>query len=155
VGTTFRLYLPCALEAGAIEVEQAPARTEGAGETVLVVEDSLPLRRVATRQLRALGYVVSEANDAPMPSRSWRRAGGCSVHDVVIQRRMMVSSRGCATRRWPDIKVVLTSGFPADPACRWPASAKVHLLTKPYRTADLARTLSEALDVSLGDVVDS
>jgi hypothetical protein len=35
------------------------------------------------------------------------------------------------------------------------ATAKVHLLTKPYRTADLARTLGEALDAFVVDVVDS
>jgi PAS domain S-box-containing protein len=158
VGTTFRLYLPCAIEAGAtVVVAQAPARSKGAGERVLVVEDSLSLRRVACRQLRDLGYVVSEANDAA-DALAQLASGPVEVlfSDVVMPGDMDgFGLADAATRRWPDIKVVLTSGFPQTRLADGLATAKVHLLTKPYRTADLARTLGEALDAFVVDVVDS
>jgi len=151
VGTTFRLYLPCAVEAGASKVvTQTTERANGAGQRVLVVEDSLPLRRVACRQLRDLGYVVSEANDAA-DALSLLAAAPVEVlfTDVVMPGEMDGFGLAmAATRRWPDLKVVLTSGFPQTRLAEDLSRAKVHLLTKPYRTADLARSLAEALDVT-------
>src|SRR5215475_10525558 len=61
-GSTFRLYLPRAVEAGGDAAHAAPqVHAPGVGETVLAVEDNAALRRVVVRQLQELGYRVLEA----------------------------------------------------------------------------------------------
>jgi hypothetical protein len=44
------------------------------------------------------------------------------------------------------VKVVLTSGFPEPKLGNGGPPLKMRLLTKPYRKADLARAIREALD---------
>src|SRR5436853_79688 len=66
-GTRITVYLP---RADAAEQEPAPAaaraKADLAGhETVLVVEDSAAVRRVAVTMLSGLGYQVREAEDGP------------------------------------------------------------------------------------------
>jgi hypothetical protein len=50
--------------------------------------------------------------------------------------------------RWPDIKVILTSGFPETRinGNLGPMAASARLLSKPYRRDDLARALRDSLD---------
>jgi PAS domain S-box-containing protein len=151
-GTTFRLYLP------RDTAERSPAKPapgtvpQGAGESVLAVEDNPRLLRVVMRQLAELGYRPVEADgpaaalvslenekidllfsDVVMPG---------SVDGFALARR--------ALERWPAIKVVLTSGFPGtklDHRLGPPATA-IRMLSKPYRVEDLATVLREALDTS-------
>src|SRR5262249_1862743 len=64
VGTTFRLYLPAA-PGTVVEAKPAAAPARAAeGETVLVVEDNAAMRRIALRQIAALGYRALEAASA-------------------------------------------------------------------------------------------
>ena len=52
-----------------------------------------------------------------------------------------------ALARWPRTRVLLTSGFPEVKLNgNGGPQASMRLLTKPYRKADLARTLREVLD---------
>ena len=113
-GTTFRLYLP-RVAASVASVVDAPAAVFGGSETVLVVEDNAAMRRVVIRQLSELGYRALEAEavaaaldilenekidllftDVVMP-------GGANGFDLARSARA----------RWPALKIVLTSGFPA------------------------------------------
>lgn len=53
-----------------------------------------------------------------------------------------------ALERWPNLKVVLTSGFPENKTDRQGESLTggLRLLSKPYRKDELARVLREALE---------
>ena len=61
-GTSVKMYLPCAAQAGATAAA-APVAAErcGGNETILLVEDDDLVRRYAREQLLALGYRVFEA----------------------------------------------------------------------------------------------
>ena len=62
VGTTFRLYLPRADAGDPLPEAAKTIAVPAGGETILVVEDNPALRRLVTRQIRALGYRVLEAD---------------------------------------------------------------------------------------------
>src|SRR5712691_9223546 len=149
IGTTFRLYLPRAdadAEAGAAALPTALVR--GNGETVLAVEDNASLRRVVARQLTELGYRVLEAEDSQTALRILESEpvdllftdivmpGGTSGYEIA----------GRVLARWPQIKVVLTSGFPENRANGDPHARGLRLLSKPYRRDDLGRLIRDVLD---------
>ena len=68
-GTSIKLYLPRAADAGAAKraasAESRDASNLRGRETILVVEDTESVRRVAVSILRGLGYQVLEAEDGP------------------------------------------------------------------------------------------
>jgi nitrogen-specific signal transduction histidine kinase len=152
-GTTFSLYLPRAVCREPAPAEPDPAGTtlllRGRGERVLVVEDNPSMRRIAARQLRELGYEVLEAanaaaaltllaaepidllfSDVLMP-------GGASGFDLARE----------ATRRWPQLHIVLTSGFPnVTQRADMGVPSSVRLLGKPYRKDKLGAVIRNMLD---------
>jgi CheY-like chemotaxis protein len=150
-GSTFRLYLPRAAEAGgAMAHAAAHVHARGVGETVLAVEDNAALRRVVVRQLQKLGYRVLEAEDAAAALATLEReAVDLLFTDIVMPGDMDGLDLARRTvARWPAIKVVLTSGFPETKinGSFGSLAASVHLLGKPYRRQELARILREVFD---------
>jgi PAS domain S-box-containing protein len=150
-GTTFRLYLPRALET-AEEVAPSPKSEapRADGQTVLVVEDNAALRRVVLRQLTGLGYRVVEAEGASAALKVLEREKiDLLFSDVVMPGELDgLSLAQHVARFWPSVKVVLTSGFPETKLggpFGEPARA-VRLLIKPYRKDELARAIRETLD---------
>jgi signal transduction histidine kinase/CheY-like chemotaxis protein len=149
IGSTFRLYFPRA-EAGEAAAESGRAdepALRGANEAVLVVEDNAALRRVALRQVAELGYRVREAASAQaaLESIALDPAVDLLFTDVVMPGGM--DGRQLAEivrRRWPHIKVLLTSGFPGSVVSTEKAGPP--LLNKPYRKDELARALREVLE---------
>jgi PAS domain S-box-containing protein len=146
-GTTLRLFLPRAATAATVmPPEPVPTQAlDGNGETVLVVEDNAALRRVAVRQLTRLGYAVIEA-DSGEAALAQLATTPVSVlfTDVVMPGGMNgfeLAQRARTTQ--PDIKVLLTSGFPEQLAD--PAAIGARLLNKPYRAEDLARAVRATL----------
>ena len=150
IGTTFRLYLPRREPAGtAGAATTATDAVAGRGESVLAVEDNASLRRVVVRQLRELGYRVTEAENAAAAMKVLERepvdllftdvimTGGASGIDLARE----------ALARWPDLKVLVTSGFPETKLNgNGRAAIPARLLNKPFRKEDLARAIREALE---------
>ncbi len=151
-GSTFRLYLPRAAAAAAVdapEPDTAPAR-RAAGETVLAVEDNAALRRLVVRQLAELGYRVIPAQNATEAlALLEHETVDLLFTDVVMPGDM--DGFGLARHvlaHWPKIRVVLTSGFPETriDGKLGVLTASTRLLSKPYRRTELARALRDALD---------
>ncbi len=149
-GSTFRLYLP--RTGGAVDERPATAKVlrRGNGETVLVVEDSEPLRRVVVRQLKDLGYTVIEADGADAALAILAREPVALVFTDIVMPGAL-DGFGLASsilERWPSTKVLLTSGFPEAKinGKLGAAAASARLLGKPYRTDDLARVVREVLE---------
>lgn len=151
IGTTFRLFLPrMAANVTAIEESVATPLLHGRGESVLVVEDNAALRRVVTRQLGELGYLVLAAENAATGLELLdRQSVDLLLTDIVMPGG--INGRELARRarqRWPGIKIVFTSGFSevrlnGDAG---PLATCTPLLSKPYRKEDLASAAREALD---------
>jgi len=150
-GSTFRIYLPVSRA----EATDSAALTNyplviGGDETVLLVEDNAPLRRVAARQLAELGYHVLEAAHAEAAIAILSAGGQVDLlfTDVVMPGTMDgldLAIHASSQRR--GIKVLLSSGFPGvHGADQRIALCPFRLLGKPYSHAELARMLREVLD---------
>jgi signal transduction histidine kinase/ActR/RegA family two-component response regulator len=148
VGTTFRLYLPPATsEVAAQNSITAASEPRGQGEVVLAVEDVPQLRRVAVRQLTDLGYRTLEADsvDAALAVLEKQRVDIVFTDIIMPGGRTGFDLADAARQRWPSVPVIFTSGFAdAKPASGRSQTAKI--LSKPFRRADLAKALREALD---------
>ena len=155
-GTTVRIYLPCAgadrLRADARPCE--PAVLIGGNATVLVVEDSAEVRRVAVNHLLAFGYRVIEAGNGK-EALEWLRADdsiSLLFTDIIMPGGLsgLELAREARALR-PDLKVLFTSGY-AEAALAGDTSGEMvrNLLSKPYRRDELARKLREVLEAQEG-----
>jgi CheY-like chemotaxis protein len=150
-GTTVKVYLPRV--AGQAEpAATAPELQElrGGQETVLIVEDSTPVRALARRSLEAWGYKVFDAADGPAAvALSTQLSGGIDllVTDVVMPG---MSGRELAERlapARPGMKVLYTSGYTDDAMVRQGVlNSGVAFLQKPFVPETLARKVRAVLD---------
>jgi len=150
-GTTFRIYLPRAQSndaRAAVGTERRPM--VGGNETILVVEDNAPLRRIAVQQLTELGYRVVEAENAEQAllAVSCKEPVDLLFTDVVMPGAMDgIELANFVARLRSGPAVLLTSGFPAvrSPGRRTSPTGFA-ILGKPYRIDDLAHAVRDALD---------
>ena len=154
-GTTVKVYLPRV--AGGAEAMPAPEpqALRGGQETVLLVEDSAPVRALARRSLEAWGYTVVDAADGPAAvALATEHAGGIDllVTDVVMpgmSGRELAELLGPAR---PSMKVLYTSGYTDDAMVRQGVlNAGVAFLQKPFVPETLARKVRAVLDGEGGD----
>ncbi|HVZ01383.1 MAG TPA: response regulator [Dongiaceae bacterium] len=150
-GTTFRLYLPRAVDgarAGEAPTALPPRQAARGGESVLVVEDNDGVRQMVVRQLKELGYRVEAVAEAGAAISAIERGAGIDLvfSDVVMPGEMNgIKLAAEIERRWPRIKVLLTSGFPEAALSRTNGENRAKILSKPYRTDQLSRAISELL----------
>ncbi|MFA5898542.1 MAG: PAS domain S-box protein [Hyphomicrobium sp.] len=150
-GTTVNLYLPradgTAETKGALSSEPVPMSE--AAEVVLVVEDNAEVRELTLQRVEGLGYVALEAESGPAAVRILD--GGEHVDLVLSDIVMAGGLSGYDVARWigdnrPSIKVVLTTGYAAEEAHHAPvARGGIPILRKPYKRAELAIALHDAL----------
>ncbi len=149
VGTTLRLYLPRA-QTEAVEAPSiAPEASPGGNEKVLAVEDNERLRVLLVKQLKDLGYRVSEAGDAKTAIEVIAAEPDIDLllTDIILpggKNGRELATEAAALR--PDMKVLFTSGFPeAAFGGNGALPLGAALLSKPYRRDELARRLRETL----------
>jgi CheY-like chemotaxis protein len=146
-GTTFRMFLPRARagEATGIKFVSAPTLAPG-GETILVVDDDVAVRKVATQQLAALGYATIEAGSADEALEFFAADTPFDLlfTDVVMPGSMNgVDLARIAREKRRNLKVLLTSGYP-DLKTRHESFQNIAMIKKPYRGDDLRRALQDA-----------
>jgi CheY-like chemotaxis protein len=147
-GTTIKLYLPPAEEQHPA-LDALPAiPVKGGSEIVLAVEDDPLVRNYVVTQLRSLGYqvlVAANAAEALVIIESDVRI------DVLFTDVIMPGMNGrqlaeAARKRRPQLKVLFTSGYTEDAIVHHGRlDPGVLLLAKPYRKADLARMMRQAV----------
>jgi CheY-like chemotaxis protein len=128
-----------------------PERPAALGqERVLVVEDEPQVLQFVSAQLISLGYEVTAVSAGPDALDLLREDPRFDLlfTDVVLPRGM--SGVELATRARlirPDLKVLLTSGYPEEVFEHHGSPAEgTLLLRKPYKRKDLAETLRKVLD---------
>jgi two-component system, cell cycle sensor histidine kinase and response regulator CckA len=151
-GTTFKVYLPRALDASMPAVKTpsvVPARSTGS-ETILVVEDEEALREVIQRILEASGFAVLTAAGGPQAvSTAAQHAGDIHllVTDVVMPK---MSGRALAqelSKARPALRVLFMSGYTDDTVIHHGVlEAGTPFLSKPFTAGDLTSKVREVLD---------
>ena len=148
-GSTFRIYLPAAVEAPPA-APLAPSEVAGGGECVLVVDDEEMVRELARIVLERHGYRILTAADGGEALRQY--AGHPGAIDLVLLDYSMPGLTGLqvleALRQVdPGACIVFSSGFAlegnAAPLLAAGARAFVH---KPYRPDELVRAIRRVLD---------
>jgi len=165
-GTTFRIWLPrhdgpadpeLPISLLAIPAVAAPAEASlapaapapGMGrQLVLLVEDEVPLLRLAERALKRAGFDVMSAGSAE-EALEMLDGGGLQpqalVSDVVMPG---LDGLQLATRlraRDPDLPVLLVSGYAEAALERDLSAERLRLLSKPYSLSDLVSELRSIL----------
>lgn len=150
-GTVVKLYLPRsedeptdAIISPAVE-DDLPAGKE----TILMVEDDELVRLHTTDLLVSLGYCVTAVENAAAALAVLEHA---PMPDLLFTDIMMPGgTNGCELtrllrKRWPQLAVLLMSGYPGSPALAGMDIQGVHMLGKPFRRGAIAVKIREALD---------
>ncbi len=150
-GTTFTLYLP---EVAASDLSSGERIQEmglaplGSGQRILVVEDNIGVGQFATQILEDLGYRTAWAGNAEEALDRLGRDG--DGFDLIFSDVVMPGMGGVALarelqQRWPDLPVVLTSGY--SHVLAQESDHGFALLHKPYSAEQLGRILHQVLGV--------
>jgi nitrogen-specific signal transduction histidine kinase len=150
-GTAVRLFFP------RIEMPRAAAvatlvrrRPPTGSEIILAVEDDDMVRSYVGGELKALGYRVIIAHNAPAALDVLRGSEAVDLlfTDVVMPGGMFGTELAReAARLRPGLKILLTSGHSEHPVNAADGSGRpVHILNKPYRRHELASMLRLALN---------
>jgi two-component system cell cycle sensor histidine kinase/response regulator CckA len=149
-GTSFTVGLPEADAVVTTGPDVSARAPRGGGETILVVEDEEPVRRLAALALANAGYRVIEASDGSAALKVFDEHRGHV--DLVLTDVVMPHLNGrelalALQARVPALPVIYTSGYADDAILRRGISrADVAFLPKPYTPAGLMRTVRDVLD---------
>jgi PAS domain S-box-containing protein len=155
LGTTVRVYLPRAItklprlqEKIWVESMSLPKGTE----TVLVVEDDPFVRSYVMTRIQSLGYSAVAAVDG---NDALQKLRADIVIDILFTDIVMPGGingwelADLARQLRPGLPVLLTSGYALETLAKHgQLRAGAVVLTKPYRTTDLALRLREVVSVS-------
>ena len=155
-GTSIKIYLPRSdMAAESAAGESARGALPRGHERVLLVEDNAGVREAAEKTLAELGYRVTAMPDAAA-AMAWLERGEpveLLFTDLVMPGTMNGRDLAvAAAAQRPGLKVVLTTGYAEGAVHNGGSNGKgngnglrAHFIGKPYRKADLARTLRNAL----------
>ncbi len=160
-GTEFVIHLPVFAEAKRshdagfwAKGPDVPAGTESARKkTILLVEDEIAVRKLASEVLRASGYQILEAGDGVEGLAIFQ--GHAPGIDAVVTDVLMPKMSGLAMAqeilaRLPDAPIVLMSGYSDDPLTSLDTKHKMCVfLPKPFSVAELLAKVHQVLPVGI------
>jgi PAS domain S-box-containing protein len=151
-GSAFKIYLPKVEE----EIDRVSQRKETGhvsrgNETVLLVEDDLSVRGLASRILREYGYTILEATDGGEAMRLGHDHLNEKIHllltDVVMPQMGGKELLKQFKALHPEIKVLFMSGYTDHAITHHPGfNPGEPFLGKPFSPTALARKVREVLD---------
>jgi PAS domain S-box-containing protein len=150
-GTSFRVWLPRAVDAGAGGKKRLSDPTSVRGrESILLVEDDAAVRATTARALSEFGYRVTSASDGAHALSLLEELGGSVdlvVSDVVMPRISGLELAARVRRKYPDVPWLFITGYADEGALGGEALPEnARILLKPFLPAELARRVREVLD---------
>jgi len=149
-GTSVKLYLPrfdgTELAPEAAQISRAAGHPH---ETVLVVEDEEQVRTLTVSCLRELGYTVHHADSAATALKilDANPAIALLFTDIVMPEINGRKLADEAIRRWPDLKILFTTGYTRNAIVHnGVLDPGVHLISKPFTLDQLASKVRDILD---------
>lgn len=151
-GTTFRIYFPVLPgdEEKSSDREVILHEYFGKGERILLVEDEDGVRKVAKKVLSDYGYIVFDTESMAGSLEIVQKEGGrinLIASDIVLPDGNGIDLSEEICSRYPEIKVLLTSGY-ADHRAHWEEVVKkgIPFMQKPYSLLDLLRNVKDVLE---------
>jgi len=150
-GTAINICLPSVLASRLDQQvqERAPVAAAPRATTILVADDDRAVRGFLVAVARGLGHRVIEAADGAEALAALAVAPEIELlfSDVAMPNGMTGYELAAAARqKRPDLKILLTSGFPAKEVLQRAAlDPDIRVLQKPYDPAELAENITRAL----------
>jgi len=151
-GTAFHLFLPRYTGAATAAEQQAEAARlpRAKGETLLLVEDELPILNISRRMLERLGYIVLAAH-TPQEALHLAASHTGELHLLITDVVMPAMSGRELARRLslerPKLKTLFMSGYTADIIARQGVlETGLNFLQKPFTNESLATKVRQVLD---------
>ncbi len=156
-GTTFSVSFPAT---GEVENSHAgsdhkPVLPSG-HETILLVEDELPLRNFFSDMLHRCGYTVLEAGSGPAALKIWhinREKIALLFTDIIMPENLNGIDLGRRLRAdKPELKVIYTSGYTGnlEDQRNLQLVEGVNFIRKPFKPDALASIIRNNLDGKIG-----
>ena len=154
LGTVIKIYLPALDQVANPENQTASDGTAVAGVgSILLVEDDTIVRHSISNKLARLGYSVTTASTALEAIDILK---GNANFDLAFSDVIMPGPMNGADlvrevrRRWPAMKVLLTSGYTESTVLgKVNLPTDVRLLSKPYSNTELAQVISEVIGTTV------
>ena len=118
-------------------------------ETILVVEDAEPIRKMVCSMLRGSGYGVKEAADGAEALGLLQQEGESVqlvLTDVIMPEMSGAELARHLSRVCPKLPIIFMSGYTEDPMVRGVESAGSVFLPKPFTAAALVEKVRQTLD---------
>ncbi len=151
-GTRFTVFFPVAEQPASPPGRRTESPAPGGDETILLVEDAAPVRRLVQRTLEKVGYKVLAAESATAALRHCARYEGridLLLTDVVLPKIGGPEIAIKARELRPGIRVIFMSGFSDETLARHGLTARSRaLLEKPFTPTDVLERVRRQLDAS-------
>lgn len=120
LGTTFKIYLPRAVQKNEVISPAVLTETPRGSETVLLVEDEASVRELTREFLTRSGYTVIEGGNGEDGLRASREYPGCIdllITDVVMPKMSGPALAANLAAERPAMKVLFVSGYAENTVC--------------------------------------
>jgi two-component system, cell cycle sensor histidine kinase and response regulator CckA len=151
-GATFQVFLPASSEkSGPLAMAPSEQRVIGGTETILVVEDELPLLKLIHHILESHGYKVVESTTGKEALENWeqrRRKIDLLLTDMILPDGMTGPELAHTLQSSkPELKVIYTSGYDAQKLAKDLALTDgSNFIQKPFHARKLAETVFDCLN---------
>jgi two-component system, cell cycle sensor histidine kinase and response regulator CckA len=150
-GTTFSITLPQVIRGGTGQratIDQTAA-LPGGSETILVVEDDPTVCTFVARLLRRQGYTLLTASDgteALRVAQNYSQPIDLLLTDLVLPKMSGKAIAEQLKTLWPNLGVIIMSGYPNDILATYGPFDTVQFLPKPCSLELLANVVRAVLD---------
>jgi CheY-like chemotaxis protein len=149
-GTRFNIYLPALTVPGEEGMSsEAPARFDGTGKTVLVVEDDQVTRDAIQSLLKVYNFWVLTATNGSEAIRIYKQMGTIItmvVTDLVMPEMGGVALYHALQEQHPGVKVLFITGHPLEENSHaLLEKGNVHWLQKPFSAKDFGVAMQALL----------
>lgn len=147
-GSCFTICLPLADELDVVGDTPVELPRRGT-ETILLVEDDEPVLNINKAILEENGYRVIAARDGTEAIELFHREGSAvtlAVIDVVMPVMSGKQVYDELSKLNPQLRVIFTSGYPADALDRTGVPENCHFIAKPMDSTEFLQMVRELLD---------
>lgn len=142
-GTEFRIYLPASTGRVSEPSEDVTSHEGGERGTILIAEDSEPLRKLLERILSKESYKVFSAGSGADAFRLWQQRS--SEIDLLVTDVVMPQMSGRELSELTGVPTIFISGYTDEIISQEDVTDGGFFLQKPFSGEDLLRVVAEAL----------